>query len=71
MLKLMGKKKNTFLGGIFFLSKPVLVLSPFQTIQIPDFSNDLRSFQFSLSAVQGDPNGSFDCVRQQDTKYVL
>lgn len=38
------------------------------TIRIPDVSGVLRTFQFSLSATQGDPNGSFDCVQQLDTR---
>ncbi|KAL3867101.1 hypothetical protein ACJMK2_044332 [Sinanodonta woodiana] len=39
-------------------------------IQIPSKNGaELRTFQFTLSAIQGDPNGSFDCVQQPDTKY--
>ena len=46
----------------------IFVLSILQTIQVPDSSNELRTFQFSLSAVQGDPNGSFDAVCQTGSK---
>ncbi|ELT93871.1 hypothetical protein CAPTEDRAFT_226667 [Capitella teleta] len=33
-------------------------------IQIPDQQQNKRSFQFSLSGIQGDPNGSFECLQQ-------
>ncbi|XP_060565608.1 RNA polymerase II elongation factor ELL-like, partial [Ruditapes philippinarum] len=34
------------------------------SIQIPEGGDSLRTFHFSLSAIQGDPNGSFDAVCQ-------
>ncbi|KAL5005257.1 hypothetical protein ScPMuIL_018713 [Solemya velum] len=32
-------------------------------------SGDTQTFQFSVSGVQGDPNGSLDCVRQTETRH--
>ena len=44
----------------------------FQSIQIPTRKgeNNTRTFQFTLSSIQGDLNGSFDCLEQTNSRYV-
>ncbi|XP_074651808.1 RNA polymerase II elongation factor ELL2-like [Tubulanus polymorphus] len=38
-------------------------------ISIPDVSsNGKRTYHFNLSSIQGDPNGSFDCIQQQSRR---
>lgn len=41
------------------------------SIQIPTRKgeNNTRTFQFTLSSIQGDPNGSFDCLEQTNSRY--
>ena len=46
-----------------------------QIVHIPigkssDNTEGYCSFRFSLSSIQGDPNGSYDCVQQDTTRYV-
>ncbi|KAL4227381.1 RNA polymerase II [Mactra antiquata] len=39
------------------------------TIQLPERNGETKNFQFSLSAIQGDPNGSFDAVCQPNMRH--
>ncbi|XP_029658272.1 RNA polymerase II elongation factor ELL2 [Octopus sinensis] len=39
------------------------------SIQIPSLRGENRTFQFSLSSIQGDLNGSFDCLEQSTSRF--
>ncbi|GAB1610530.1 RNA polymerase II elongation factor ELL2-like [Argonauta hians] len=39
------------------------------SIQIPSLRGENRTFQFSLSSIQGDLNGSFDCLEQTSSRF--
>lgn len=57
----------------FFLFIKNKIFVYLQSIQIPTRKgeNNTRTFQFTLSSIQGDPNGSFDCLEQTYSRFVM